>query len=305
MSNKPFISIVIPTFNRKDLLEMVLDSLNNQTYPSDRYEVIVSDSNSTDGTAEMIKKFSMKGELKYISEDKRGRARARNIGINEAQGDIVLFTDADIIASENLLEEHAMGHEKYPGEAIVGLEQRIASLDEYKYLLDHPKERKELHPSYRKKISWLYFITGNASVPRDKLIKAGMFDEDFQGYGWEDIELGYRLAKNGVSINYWRNAVNYHIHKYTFSSNCDIMTKAGKSAVRFYRKYRDWKIRYLLGMNPFVMALHSLLSPDSWIIRNCEKRADREGFLNKFCTDLLLQYHYLNGVKEELGNKGF
>jgi len=305
MKKENFISVVIPTYNRRDLLELVLSSLDNQTYPADSYEIIVSDSNSTDGTPEMIKSLSLKPGLKYLSEDKRGRAWARNYGIKNAVGDIILFTDADIIASPDLLEEHAKAHRKFPGEAAVGLELRIPSIEEYEHLKAHPKDRKELHPPYRKKVSWLYFITGNASVPKDKLIEAGMFDEGFEGYGWEDIELGYRLAKKGVKINYLRSAVNYHIHAYSFSDNCRIMKMAGCSAVRFYRKHRDWKIRYFLGMNPLSLKLHSMVSPGGWLIRFMTGKADEETRIGNFFKEVLIQYNYLNGVKEELEGKGF
>lgn len=293
------LSVVIPTFNRKDTLKPVLEALDNQIFPHEQFEIIVIDSNSTDGTSEMISHLDLKPSLTYIRQENAGRAGARNSGIKQAKGDIILFTDADIVASPSLLEEHMKIHRIKHGEAVVGLEVQVSSLEEYKYLAEHPEKRKELHPRHRKEISWLYFMTGNASVSRDELIKAGMFDVMFQGYGWEDIELGYRLAKNGVKINYSRSAVNYHVHPVPLDKRFEIMTMAGRSAVKFYKKHGDWKIRYLLGMNPIVMKLHSLIKPDGWFMRFCRNNSKK----SKFFTDILLQYNYINGVKEEWNKK--
>jgi hypothetical protein len=79
----------------------------------------------------------------------------------------------------------------------------------------------------------------------------------------------------------------------------EIMTMAGRSAVKFYKKHRDWRIRYFLGMNPLVLKLHSLIKPDGWFIHFCKKNSPG----SKFFTDILLQYNYLNGAKEELNKK--
>ncbi|MEQ8187401.1 MAG: glycosyltransferase family A protein [Candidatus Eremiobacterota bacterium] len=290
-----FISIVIPAFNRKDTLEIVLKSLDEQNFPSQEYEIIVVDSCSTDGTEEMVKNLQLKPVLTFISQENRGRSGARNTGIKKAKGEIILFTDADIIASPDLLKEHAAFHRKYPGEAVIGLEVQVSSPEEYEYVKNNPDIRQEMHPHNRKKLSWLYFMTGNASARKDTLIEAGMFDELFQDYGWEDIELGYRLARKGVSINYVRSAVNYHLHPVPLEKKCEIMKKAGQSAVKFYRKHKDWKIKYLLGMNPFSLFLHSFIKPDGWLINKCREKKD-----SKFFRDILLQYHYLCGVKEGL-----
>jgi len=80
---------------------------------------------------------------------------------------------------------------------------------------------------------------------------------------------------------------------------------AGCSAVRFYRKHRDWKIRYFLGMNPLSLKLHSMVSPGGWLIRFMTGKADEETRIGNFFKEVLIQYNYLNGVKEELEGKGF
>ncbi|MFH1542572.1 MAG: glycosyltransferase family 2 protein, partial [bacterium] len=88
------ISVVIGTYNQKETLKMVLVSLMNQSIPLEEYEIIVVDSSSTDGTAEMAGEF----KVKYIRVENKGKSAARNKGIAEAKGEIILLTDADMIA---------------------------------------------------------------------------------------------------------------------------------------------------------------------------------------------------------------
>ncbi|MBI2267117.1 MAG: glycosyltransferase [Armatimonadetes bacterium] len=300
------ISVVIPTYNRKETLELVLASMVSQTFSRDRFEVIVADSNSSDGTDLVVSRFQSEMGLRYLRQENRGRSGARNLGIRSAGGRIVLFTDADIIADPHLLEEHWNAHQEYGRGAVVGWEVRVQSEDELAQARQDPEARVALHPPGRKLLSWLYFLTGNASAPRNDLISVGLFDEAFQQYGWEDIELGYRLAKAGVAIRYNPLALNYHFHPQTLEERCSVAVDAGRSAVRFWRKHRDWRIRWLLGMNPFSTAFFSMFSPKGTFLRALRSRlqlasCDRGGpFLVRSLRELLIQYHYSTGVRGAL-----
>lgn len=290
-----FVSVVIPTYNRKETLEVVLPSLFRQNHPKEAFEIIVVDSGSTDGTIEFLKSFQDRN-LRFFSQENRGRSGARNKGIREAKGDLVLFTDADIIAHENLISEHIKYYREHPDSAVIGCEVQVNSLEEYARVKDNRKQFRTLHPENRKKLSWLYFLTGNALVSRQKLIQVGMFDEGFTGYGHEDLELGYRLEASGVKIRYNPNAINYHWHPVEFSEQCKKMKLAGTSTVRFYNKYRDPIIKIKLGMTPLSLGIHSLIKFDGWLMNLCEDK--REKF--RLCREILLQYHYINGIKEAL-----
>lgn len=291
------ISIVIPTFNRKDSLKVVLNSLKRQNFPSEQYEIILVDSGSTDGTAELIKEFDI-NNLSFIVQENKGRSGARNRGIREAKGELVLFTDADIIADENLLACHRKFYDKNKGCAVVGCEIQVNTIYEYENVKKNNSLRRTLHPDERERLSWLYFLTGNALVPREKLIEVGMFDESFTGYGHEDIELGYRIEKSGMKILYNHKAINYHWHPVEFVEQCEKMRLAGISTVRFYNKHRDYQIKLKYGMTPVSLGIHSLFSRDGWFISFCRK--NRERF--KICRELALQYDYISGIKEALQN---
>ncbi len=294
----PFVSIVIPTFNRQTTLAHVLPLLAVQTYPSDRYEILLSDSGSTDGTQEMVESMGIPN-LRFISGENRGRSGARNRGIQEAKGEIILFTDADILADPGLVEAHVRTHTAESDIAMVGCEVQVNSLEEYEHVKGHPEARRHLHGDKPKDTSWLFFLTGNASVRRDDLIKAGMFDEGFTGYGHEDLELGYRLQKMGLSIRYNPAALNFHWHPVPFDERCSRKELSGVSTVRFYRKHKDCHIKLLLGVNPLSMFLHRFIAPEGRLLRYCRARTDKPGI----CREIVLQFHYLNGVKRAIAGE--
>ena len=67
-------------------------------------------------------------------------------------------------------------------------------------------------PKSGSKLGWYYFLTGNISFPKALFMQENGFNEVFMSYGWEDIELGYRLEQKKVPLRYLKSAVNYHYH---------------------------------------------------------------------------------------------
>src|SRR5579871_6112452 len=291
----PEISVVIPTYNRLDTLANVIPTLLAQDLAPQRYELLVCDSNSDDGTDRYL--AAVRAEhpnVRHLAASYSGRAAARNAGIAAARGEIVLFNDADILASPNLLSTHLRRHREQRRVAIVGLEVQVKDMDDYRYKRDHPAARGHLHPPSRKKLSWLYFLTGNASVRRDDLVAAGCFDESFTGYGHEDLELGYRLQKQGVRILYDPSAVSYHCQAIPYEDQKAKMRLAGRSTARFYRKHRDFEVMLKLGMTPLSLGAHSLLSHLPLLMGFIDRQAAK----SRLARELLLQYYYVSGIKE-------
>jgi len=94
MSQFPFFSIIIPTYNRAAFIETTLQSVFEQTYP--HYEIIVIDNCSTDNTEELLRPFIQANKIQFIKhEENYERARSRNTGMSAAQGDFVTFLDSD------------------------------------------------------------------------------------------------------------------------------------------------------------------------------------------------------------------
>ena len=303
------LSVVIPTYNRLDRLREVLPTLLAQSLPSSAYEIVIADSKSDDGTAQYLADVGMReGErVRYLPGAYAGRGAARNAGIHASRAPVVLFTDADILASRELLERHATGHAQASGRriAIVGCELQVKSLAEYERQRDHPQTRAPLHRSSRRRLSWLYFLTGNASVRRDDLLRVGCFDERFTGYGHEDLELGYRLQKDGVEILYDPEALNYHWHPVGFAEQKGRMELAGVSTVRFYRKHQDVMVKANLGMTPVSLWLHSALGAAPGLRDALERAATsvespRKNTWPYIARQIVYQYHYVSGIKRAL-----
>jgi len=293
-------SVVIPTYNRIDTLRHVIPSLLRQRTPLETYELLVCDSNSTDGTAEYLAQVREEHpNVRHLPGGYTGRAMARNAGITAAAGEVVLFNDADIIADPDLLEAHLRHHRVRKNIAVVGWEVQVRSIAEYEQQRDHPERRRSLHPPSRKRLRWLYFLTGNASVRREDLLRVGCFDESFTGYGHEDLELGYRLEKAGVRILYEHGAVNYHCQDVAHGDQLERMKLAGRSTVRFYRKHPDFAVMANLGMTPLSLGAHAVLSKLPWVLGYLDRRAAE----SKFARDLIRQYYYVSGVKAALAEK--
>ena len=94
MSEYPFFSVVIPTYNRAAFIEATLQSVLNQTYP--HYEIIVVDNCSTDNTEDLLQAYIRAGRIQFIKHEQNfERARSRNTGMSAARGDFVTLLDSD------------------------------------------------------------------------------------------------------------------------------------------------------------------------------------------------------------------
>jgi GT2 family glycosyltransferase len=292
------VSVVIPTYNRLDTLAQVMPTLLAQDLPPSSYELLICDSSSRDGTTEYLAQLAARHPgVRHLVGAYSGRAAARNAGIRAARGEIVLFNDADILASPQLISTHLRRHRERTDIAVVGLEVQVKDLAEYVFKRDHPQARGHLHPPSRKKLSWLYFLTGNASARRSDLLRVGCFDESFTGYGHEDLELGYRLHRSGVRIVYEPAAVSYHCQAVSYEDQKEKMRLAGRSTARFYRKHPHFEVMLKLGMTPLSLRAHSLLTHLPHLLGYIDRRAAR----SRLARELLLQYYYVSGIKEARG----
>ena len=291
------ISVVIPTYNRLEELQHTIPSLLAQDLPRSDYEIIVADSNSSDGTAEYLAGVAAESpNVRHLPGAYSGRGAARNAGIAAASGRIIQFNDSDIIAAPDLLARHLARHHARAHIAVVGLEVQVKTLEEYERKRDHPEERGPLHAPTRKRLPWLYFLTGNASVEREDLLRVGSFDEHFTGYGHEDLELGYRLEAAGIEIHYEPEAVNYHLQYIPHEDQVEKMKLAGRSTVRFYRKHPHFKVMANLGMTPVSLGVHSVLTKMPWVLGYFDRRAEQSAF----ARNLVQQYYYVSGIKSAL-----
>src|SRR5579871_1681892 len=100
-SDSPFISVIIPTYNRREILGQTLQALGKQNYRSDRFEVLVTVDGSTDGTNLTLESLHLPFLVRTFYQTNRGPASARNVGIRNAKGDLVIFLDDDTVPTHN------------------------------------------------------------------------------------------------------------------------------------------------------------------------------------------------------------
>jgi glycosyltransferase involved in cell wall biosynthesis len=259
-----FFSIVIPTYNRKPILEKCLRALENQQLRGDSvvsgYEVVLVDDGSTDGTLEWLKSHSSEfPHVRSLSQDHQGPAAARNLGVEQATGDTIIFIDSDLVVTEHFLQSHA--------DALVQGQQQLGSdrLFTYGWVINTCNFNNPTSEPYKlTDFSAAYFATGNVAIARKWLEKAGLFDTRFQLYGWEDLELGVRLKQLGLKLIKCPTAVGYHWHP-AFALDqiprmIDREIQRGRMGVLFYQKHPTWDVRMMIQMTWLHRILWGILS---------------------------------------------
>jgi glycosyltransferase involved in cell wall biosynthesis len=226
------ISVVIPTYNRLSFLKETIRSLEKQSLPLNKFEVIVVDDGSSDGTYKWLCDYRGKLNLVCIRHhENKCRANARNDGIRTAKGDIIVFLDDDVKPGEDLLftyfEAHKMEDAVFIGNVIYERNSRERSLIRY-------LSTRGVHKGKR---DFTCFITQNVSLKRKDAIDIGLFDESVP-IG-EDIEFGYKLSLLGKRFVYLKGAFAYHSHTVNLQKVLYDAEKLGK-----------YSLPYLLNKHP-------------------------------------------------------
>ena len=213
----PFLSVVLPTYNRADSLRVTLDGLARQDYPPDKYEVLAVSDGSVDGTDALLTQTAKAApySLRPLRQQNGGPSRARNFGIREAAGDVVVFIDDDVEPVPGFLRCHARHHVAEKAVAVIApLSPDPARREPCWIGWEHAMLEKQ-YGAWRSGawaadfIGPANFYSGNASVRREHLVAVGGFDEAFPRQ--EDVELAGRLARQqSVSFRFDAEAVGIH-----------------------------------------------------------------------------------------------
>ncbi|MEA5570708.1 glycosyltransferase family 2 protein [Calothrix sp. UHCC 0171] len=253
-----FFSVVIPTYNRKPILEKCLQALEVQQLSHSAvtgYEVVLVDDGSTDGTLQWLEKC--KNEFPHVrvfSQNHQGPSAARNLGVEQATGDTIIFIDSDLVVTETFLQSHA--------DALVAGKNKLGNDKFFTYgavINTANFENPTSEPYKITDFSRAFFATGNVAIAKHWLEKAGLFDTEFQLYGWEDLELGVRLKNLGLVLIKCPQAVGYHWHPaFNIDQIPNLIDKEiqrGRMGVLFYQKHPTWQVRLMIQMT----LLHKIL----------------------------------------------
>mgnify|MGYP000356766042 CR=1 FL=1 len=263
-------SVVIPTKDKISRLRLVLQAFESQV--NDQVEIVVVFDGCSSETIHQFRNLRLSYEpVAVISKHNVGRSSARNLGIAKAKGDVIIFVDDDRIPAPDFIQKHMTGHEEPC--VLLGLrtdvmyeEEELYSLYELGHVRDNPDcvrtrllegELQQGFPAFllKSSLKWLLFYTGNVSVDREYLVKAGGFDENFKGWGHEDLDLGIRLHMSGIPFRRDDAIVNYHI---LHDDNFDIKQRKKESIRNLVYMIGKYKKHYISWILSLVYVKHKL-----------------------------------------------
>lgn len=215
------LSVVIPTYRRHDVLRRTIGALQAQTVAPDRFELIVVDDANDDDPAAVAQALDVAMRpfaVRQLHRQAPGVAAARNVGWMAAAAPLVLFLGDDILAAPDLLAEHLSWHARdaEPEVAVLG---NVRWADELRRTPLMIWLDAGIQFDYgwleREPAGWGHFYTANVSIKRAMLDRTGGFDQARFPFGYEDIDLGYRLNDVGLKLLYNRAARAEHLHQPT------------------------------------------------------------------------------------------
>lgn len=296
------VSVITPTRNRAPVLARCLSCLAAQSLPSSEYEVIVVDDASTDSTRSVVEdaRRTSPCEIRaFWLRDRAGIPAARNQAIREARGGIIAFVDDDSLAPPEFLATHLATHAT----------RTVSVVCRGPVILTRSLDRPFDTRGGLFDISTAYFDTDNASVRREDLFRAGLFDEGLAPYGWEGLDLGFRLRALGLRRVFRRDAPLFHYQPDVSSESLEIMLakedERARTAWVFYAKHPMLEARLALQATPFHRGLNVVQrafgaihagNVEAWVAR-----ARRWGLpgLGRLLLTGVLNERYLSRLVEE------
>lgn len=228
MQTKLIITVIIPVYNGSSTIERCLDSLAYQTMPRDTYEIVVVDDGSTDNTSTIVNQWISDHPnltVSLVYQENAGPAAARNYGVQVAQANVLLFTDADCAPLADWIE--AMGR-PFGLERIDNRSVQLVARETENPIVGvkgaYVTEQSELVPNFvqaeyedrydrMRHLPQIDFIdTYSAGYVKEILVQNEGFDPVFTTASVEDQELSFRLAQKGYKMVFEPAAKVSHIH---------------------------------------------------------------------------------------------
>lgn len=228
--------VIIPTYNNESVIRETLTALLEQPlHPAWRCGIIVSDDGSTDGTVAIVRAMQLAAPrpLQVITNPHRGAAFARNRALEASQADIILFLGADIILRPTALAAHFDFHTRFSGRqyaalGYVGWDPRLPPTPYMAWMVHGgPQNNFDALLGQTEADPGQYWYGSHLSLKRT-MLEHERWQESFTAYGWEDLELGRRLAARGLILKPHFSARGVHCHRYTVSDIIARQRAAGR-----------------------------------------------------------------------------
>lgn len=235
---KPVFSIVIPSYNNRAYLLCTLRHLLKQNFASEKFEVIIVDDGSNDGSQQVVLDllreepstvcvqyiYFARPQAREMGDFQFRAGVARNLGVKHARGEFVVFLDSDIITPPHFLSDLQLKHGEYdviqtkrlhlrPEKSSmltdfheINRDQDTVVVEEGYWDIFHAVEEWDVLPG-----KWKYVCTYALSMPMAAFKKVGWFRKNYCVYGYEDTDLGFRLAEAGYRF-YLNKIDTYHLH---------------------------------------------------------------------------------------------
>src|SRR5277367_5256386 len=237
----PVFSVIVPTYNRQQVLAECLDALSRQTVRPEMFEVIVVDDGSADATEQFCRNFQPNYAFQYLRQLNAGAGAARRRAVRHARGEYLVLINDDTISAPDLLAEHWKAHQGRPDvrQCVLGdfcfpaaAQQRALTrfLSQSPFFFPQATLRAGEYREYT------YVVTCNLSVKRDAVVAAGSFDARFRVA--EDSDLGLRLSRRGFCVRYVPEARAIHQHlPFTIPDLIRRASAYGANQLAFLRKH--------------------------------------------------------------------
>jgi len=220
-------SVIIPAYNAAATLAECLEACQRQTHPD--FEIIVADDGSTDTTPEIAQRLG----VRYVRQENRGPAAARNMGARRASGEVLVFTDSDCVPETDWLEKLLSG---FTDASVVGVGGSYGIRNDSSLLARIIHEEIVLrHHRFRDRVDYLGSF--NVAYRREAFEAAEGFDESFAQASGEDNDLAYRLHDNGGTLRFVAAARVAHYHPTRLLPYLRTQMRHGFWRMRLYAKH--------------------------------------------------------------------
>lgn len=225
-------SIVVPTRGGAARLPVLLHALAEQTHTD--WEAIVVIDGDLDGSEQVVRRFAQLPVRAITFPTNRGRVAALNEGFASATGDVFIRADDDFEPGPRHVATHVAAHEEREC-GVIGLPLNVAPQSPYRRTYGAQADVRGRADAYALPAAQRWRLWGgNTSTSRETYMRVGGFDARYQGYGWEDLDFGYRIHRLGLPIELLVEAeVRHHMASISTRIRADRAYRSGQARARF------------------------------------------------------------------------